>query len=109
MERGPTLSREKRAQIVALRNAGLSVRRIAQQLQCSKSTVQDAIRRHQETGSNRDHQRSGRPRISTARDDAYLCQLARRRRKTTARVLYGDWIPVVGRQLSIQTVRRRLV
>ena len=108
MGRGATLSREKRAQIVALYNAGLSQRRIARDLQCSKTAVLSAIRRFHETGSNVDRPRPGHPRVTTPRDDAYLCLVARRRRKVTARTPCGEWIPVVGLQVYMQTIRNRL-
>ena len=109
MGRGPTLSREKRAQIEALRAASFSVRQIGCQLQCPNSTVHDAIRRYQQTGSHAYHPRSGQARVSTAQNDAYLCQLARRRRKVTVRTLYAEWVPAVGRQLSIQMIWSELV
>ena len=109
MGRGPTLSGEKRAQIIALRDAGFSQRRIARQLQCSKTAVYEAIRRFEQTGSHADRPRTGQPRATTPQDDAYLRLTARRRRKVTARTLHGEWVPVIGRQVSIQTVRNRLV
>lgn len=108
MGRGANISREKRAQIVALHQTGFKLRRIARQLQCSKSAVFEAIRRFQETGFNVDRPRSGRPRISTPADDNYLCQTARRRRKVTARSLQGEWFPAIRRHASIQTIRNRL-
>ena len=102
------LIREKRAQIVALRQAGFRQQWIADRLQCRQSSNCYAIRSFQETGSNLDHPRSGRPRVSTRADDAYLCQIARRRRNLTARQLQGEWVPAVGRRVSLQTVRNRL-
>ncbi len=109
MGRGPTVSTDKRAQIVELSDAGFTERRIAQQLHCSKTAAHNAIRRVHKTGSNGCSPRSGQPRVSTARDDAYQCQIARMRRKLTARTLNEEWIPMVGRGVSIQTVRIRLV
>ena len=101
------LSVEKRAQIVALWNAAFSKREIGCRLTCSDYAVRQAIRRYEETGSNQDRPRSGRPRVSSARDDAYLALLARRRRKVTARTLHGDWQMTVGHRSSVQTVRNR--
>lgn len=107
MGRVANLSVEKRAQIVALWNAGFSKREIGRRLTCSAYAVRQAIRRHQETGSNQDRPRSGRPRVSTARDDAYLALIARRRRKVTARSMLGEWQMTLGHRISVQTVRNR--
>ena len=101
------LSHEKRAQIVALAATGLSQQRIAHQISCSQSSVSKAIQRFRESGSNVDRPRSGAPRVSTARDDAYLCHRARRLRHVTARALQAEWQPAVGRRVSIQTIRNR--
>ena len=70
MGRAANLSSEKRAQIVELSESGFSQRRIAHQLKCSQNAVSLAVRRYQQTGSNTDRPRSGRPCVSEARDDA---------------------------------------
>ena len=67
------------------------------------------LRRHQETGSNVDRRRSGRPRASSARDDAYLQFIARRRRQITAGHRQIAWQPVLSQRVSIQTVRNRSI
>ena len=67
--------------------AGYKLQQIANRLQCMQSSVCYAIRRFQETGSNLDRPRSGRPRVSTRADDTYLCQISHRRRNLTARQL----------------------
>ena len=99
------LIREKRVKIVALRQAGVRQQHIADRLQRRQSSMCYAIRRFQETGSNLDHPRSGRPRVSTRADDAYMCAIAHRRTNPTARQLRG--VPAVGRRMSLQTVRNR--
>lgn len=101
------LSREKRASIVALHAANLSQRQIAIRVNCSLGSVHNTIRRFEETGSNQDRRRSGRPRASTPRQDAYLRRLAKRRRLTTATTLLSEWQPTLARRVSIQTVRNR--
>ena len=108
MGRGASLSRAKRAQIVTLQQAGFRQQQIGDRLQCMQSSVCYTISKFQETGTNLDHPRSGLPRVSTCADDAYLYQIARRRRNLTARQLQGEWVPAVGRRVSIQTVRNRL-
>ena len=105
----PNTLREKRAQIEALCAAGYSVRQIGCQLQCPKSTVHDPIRRYQQTGSHVDHPRSGQRIVSTAWNNAYMCQLACRQWKVTVMTLYVEWVPVIGRKLSIQMIWNQLV
>lgn len=109
MGRRANISQEKRAQIYALHQAGFSVRNIARRVNCGKSAVQTAIQRYEESGSNRDRPRSGRPRVSSARDDAYLIQIARRRRQLTARMMQEEWQPAIGHRVAIQTIRNRSV
>ena len=71
---------------MALRQAGFRQQHLADRI-CY------AIRRFQETGSNLDHPRSGRPHVSIRADEAYI---------------RGEWVPAVGRRMSLQTVRNRL-
>ena len=75
---------EKRAQLVALVTTGFSQRHIVRYIQ---STASMAIRRLRESGTNVNQAHSGAPRVSTARDDAYLCRTAHRLRHVTARAL----------------------
>ena len=84
---------------MALHQAGFRQQQIADRLQCKQSSICYTISSLQETGSNLDHPRSGRPRVTTRADDAYLCQIARRRRNLTARQLKGEWVPAVGRRV----------
>ena len=68
-----------------------------------------AVVRYRETGNNRDRPRPGQPRVSTPRDDTYICQLAWRRRHVTARTLPDEWLPAIRFRVSIQTVRNRYI
>ena len=89
MSRDARLSEKKnRAQIVALRQAVFRQQHIADRLQCRQSSICYAIRIFQETGSNLDHPRSGRPRVSTRADDAYMCTIAHRRTNPRERIQY---------------------
>ena len=54
MGTGRNLSLAKRAQAVALKDAGFSHRRIANRLHCSKTAVTNAICRFCKTGSYKD-------------------------------------------------------
>ena len=109
MGRGPILSRAKRVVIVDFHRDGISQSRIALLVRCGQSTISDTLRRVEETGGYVDRPRSGRHRISTPRDDQYLCHLARRWRMVTARMVQTTWQPILRRWVSVQTIRNRSV
>ena len=109
MGKAPNLSREKRANIIALHQAGYSTREIGRRLLCSQSSVSYTIRRYDKMGNNDDWRRSGSPQASTPCDDQYLCRIARRHLLMTARMLQAEWEPVLPERVSVQTVRNRLV
>jgi transposase len=62
--------KELRAGIIRLFEQGKSGRQIAKDMNLPQRTVSDAIKRFQETGSNKDRARSGRPK--TARTPANI-------------------------------------
>ena len=64
-----SLSEVQRAQIVALNSQNLSKRQISAQMWCSKTAVHKAIAKYQQDGSYTDKKRTGRPRVTTARED----------------------------------------
>lgn len=107
MGRAANLSKEKRAQAVALSEAGRSQRQIAVQLSCSKTAVRNAIHRHGETGSYADRPGRGRPLISTRRQNRSLVRVAKREHHTTAPRLQAEWQQNYGVVASVSTVRRR--
>ena len=72
MGKAPNLSREKRASVIALHQAGYSTREIGRPLFSAAYT----IRLYDETGNNDDRRRSGRRRTSSPRDDQNLCRIA---------------------------------
>ena len=103
------LSREKGASVLALHNTGMSQRQIARQLRCNESTMGRTIRRNQQSRSHLDHPQTGHPRATTARNDAYLRAIVRRRRHVTARTVLAEWQPALNRVVSVSTVWRRYV
>lgn len=62
-------SQATRGSIIALHDEGLSNREIARRYGISHHTVARWIRRHADTGTTIDKQRSGRPRCKTANQD----------------------------------------
>ena len=69
MGKKKSLSEVQRAQIVALNGQNLSERQISVQMGCSKTAVHQAIAKHQQDGFYTDKKRTGRPRVTTARED----------------------------------------
>ena len=109
MGTGRNLTPEKRASIVALREAGFTQRTIAHRVNCSRSTVAKNVEQFRQMGSNKDRPRSGRPRSSSPAQDRFLGLISRRNRFWTAPLLKAQWQNALGRVVSVATVRRRFV
>ena len=107
MGSGQNLSREKRAQTVALQESGLSQRQIAVQLGCSRGAVRNAIKRYRETGGYKDRLGRGRPFLSTRRENRILVRAARQDRRKTSLELQAYWRNHYGIHASRRTIRRR--
>lgn len=103
----PNLSREKRAQVIALNEAGHSHRQIARLLNCSKTAVTNAIRRYRETGSYGDRPGRGRHFITTRRQNRTLIRMVRQNRRVTVPRLRHQWAQQYGVRVSKTTVRNR--
>ena len=69
-----SLSTEERDQIVTLSNLKFSVRQIAKKMKVSKTAVLNAIMKYQNEGVFIDRKRSGRPRVTTGREDCLVCK-----------------------------------
>nr|CAH7728359.1 unnamed protein product [Callosobruchus chinensis] len=103
------LSAFGRTQIIALWQAGLSRHPIADRLSVVRSTVSRTIRRYEETGEVNSRPRTGRPTVSTRREDRYTAQLARRGRSVTVRVSRSQFQRTFNRVISTATIRRRVL
>ena len=71
-----------------------------------RSTISRLLQQYQQSGSTADHQRSGRPKITSAAEDRYIRVLHMRNRTVTARATASN-VPGL-RRISAQTVRNRL-
>nr|CAH7762360.1 unnamed protein product [Callosobruchus chinensis] len=98
------LSAFDRTRIIALWQEGLSRHLIA-----NRSTVSRTIRRYEETGKENSRPRTGRPTVSTRREDRYIAQLARRERSVTVPVLRSQFQRTFNRVVSTATIRRRVL
>lgn len=97
------------SKIIALLEEGCSQCYVSQRLNVSRSTVQRTWTRYQETGSVQRRQGSGRKRCTQPRDDRFLVTQALRNRKCSYIDLKRNLEEVRGAQVSLWTVRRRLL
>nr|CAH7726032.1 unnamed protein product [Callosobruchus chinensis] len=74
-----------------------------------RSTVSRTIRRYEETGEVNSKPRTGRPLVSTRREDRYIAQLARRKQPVTVPVLRSHFQRTCNRVISTATIRRRVL
>lgn len=102
------VSLEKRAAIVALHDCGYSSRQIAKKIVVSQTSVVNAIRRYQQTGSNKTRPRSGRPRVTTVQEDTFIVVKSKRNRALTAPDIRADLNSSCKKLVSTSTVQRRL-
>ena len=106
MGKKKSLSEVQRAQIVALHGQNLSERQISAQLGCSKTAVHQAIAKYQQDGSNTDKKRTGRPRVTIAREDNVMRRIVVRSPTSSMKKIRAELLRR-GR-ISHMTVSRRL-
>jgi hypothetical protein len=70
------------------------------------TVVSRMVRKHTQVNNVKDLPRSGRPRVTSDRDDRVLQRLVRRMPFATSSLLKQHWLP--NRRLSTRTVRNRL-
>lgn len=99
-------SPKKRAIAVTLRGEGYSYRQVAQRIGdgATASGVLKVCRKFDDSGTVADKQRSGRPRLSTDRQDRSLVRLSLGDRQKSSVALKDDWEV----EASTSTVKRRL-
>jgi transposase len=85
---------------------GMSFKAIGRQMGYHYTVVSRLVRKHTETNNVKDLPRSGRPRVTSDRDDRVLQRLVRRKPFATSPVLKQHWLP--NRRMSTRTVRNRL-
>ena len=105
------LSDFHRARAIAWLQAGMSMRQVAQRLPVSHSVIVRLIQRFATTGLIQEQQRSGRPRVTTARQDRFIQFHALRERTSTAndirRHLQASSNTVVSDQTEKQITRKK--
>ena len=99
------LSNAVQWQIIGMRDAGMSLRQIPQRVGDHHSIVSRIVNKHRMTNDVKDPQRSGRPCITSQREDNALGQLVRRNpfaNTLCSTVLKRQWLP--HRLLSAKTI-----
>jgi transposase len=96
---------KKRAVCVALKNEGLSYREIADRVGISKSSVDRAIQLVKETGQYSSRKRSGRPPVTTKREDSAIRRVVQKNPFISSADIKTE-LPHL--QASTRTIRRRL-
>ena len=101
-----SLSEVQRAQIVALHGESLSERQISAQMGCSKTAVHQAIAKYQQDDFYIDKKRTGRPRVTTAREDNVIRRIVVRPPTSSMKKIRAELLRR-GRRISHMTVSRR--
>ena len=99
------ISEAQRWQIIGMHTTGMSFKAIGRQMGYHYAVV-SRLRKHTQTNNVKDLPRSGRPRVTSDRDDRALQRLIRRMPFATSPVLKQHLLP--NRRLSARTVRNRL-
>lgn len=97
----------QRAVVRVLIKEGYSQADVAKRTNMSKASVAYTLKRFEKTGSDRNRKCSGRPHVSTIREDRFLKRRSLQDRFRPATKLKEDW-ENIGVQGSVSTVRRRL-
>lgn len=98
----PRLNQDQRNQAIGMLNAGQTVTAVSRAFGCTRRTILRLADRFRQTGSVRDRPRSGRPRVTTAREDRYMTLTHLRQRHLPATVTARRY------RITAQTVRNRL-
>ena len=102
------ISEAQRWQIIGMHTTGMSFKAIGRQMgyRYRYTVVCRLVRIHTQTNNVKDLPRSGRPRVTSDRDDWAVQRLIRRMPFATSPVHKQHWLP--NRRLSTRTVRNCL-
>ena len=101
----PRLTPLQRERAIGMAQMGANHTHIARTLGCSRVTVNNLFQRFRQTGQTSDRPRTGRPRVTTPREDRHLLTLHLRDRFLT---VTSSARTALGHGVSRQTVSRRL-
>jgi transposase len=104
-----SLSPATRARVVTLRHENHTLRRIAEIVGRSETACRQACKLFQGTGGYSDRQRTGRPPKTSEKVDRIIHRLSEKDRSKTAVDIQREIANYQGAQISVRTVRRRLI
>ena len=104
----PRLNRQQRDQAIGRLHAGQAARVIANDFNCSIRTIERLRQRFNATNSTDDRPRSGRPQVTTPRQNRFILRQHLNDRFTRASETARNTIGTHQRPISDDTVRRRL-
>lgn len=105
---GNPISQFDRARIVTLHEEGLSNHQIAHRLNMPRTSVRRIVNLFRETGSIARRPVTGRPRVTSEREDHYMANFTRRNRRITVTALRTHFLRTYHRVVSTSTIGRRL-
>ncbi len=105
----PRLSTEDRIRVVVLHEEGLSCNKIAERMNIARSTAQEIVKKHRETGTVKDRKGRGRKKATTKREDRAIIKGALKDRRKTSKILANELRETCDIKISDRTVRRRLL
>ena len=106
--KGKELTGEERAFIVGTAKGGVSITKIAAETKRPKGTIATILTRFRSRGNFQTAKRSGRPSITTPRDERSLTRLVREDCRAPAKDLAERWGAMIKKTVSERTIRRRL-
>jgi transposase len=104
-----SISKEIRWAVIAHYKQNKSQREIARLCHVSPYCVSTTIRNYRATGGIREKPRSGRPRITSAREDNFLFRIARANPNASLSKLKPNWVIGEDKRASKATISRRLL
>mgnify|MGYP001122559115 CR=1 FL=1 len=84
----PRMSEQNRAIAIGLLEANFSVKAVARRMGVTPKAIRKLRERFQNTQEVKDRPRTGRPRVTTARQDRLMANIALRRRTMTGGPFY---------------------
>lgn len=109
MGKAKQISPSNRAVIIALHNEGLSIREISRRGYGGKSAVANIIKKFKLESTLEVKRRSGRPRITSPREDRILVRKCINSRYSSSKQLANELRLSTGCVVSERTIRRRLL
>ena len=102
------LTEEERSYVVGLARGGLSISKTNAEMKRARGTIATILRRFRIRGNVKTAPRSGRPPVTTSRDECSLARLVKQDRRATAKSLTRKCDKVTQKNVGKMTARRRL-